>query len=113
LNGLAHVEPAERFEGSGIVCFVRRNPLPPREIERAARLCSQVILEVGVEDGRSSTFWSLTSRVINGVGKSFLRNYFGNAVETYDGVPLLAEIRPRVDQWLAEVRERRRQMGKE
>jgi acetyltransferase len=42
LNGLANVEPAERFEGSGIVCLVRRNPLPLGEIERAARLCSQV-----------------------------------------------------------------------
>ncbi len=114
LNGLANVEPAERFEVSGIVCLVRRNPLPLGEIEGAARLCSQVILEVGAElDGRSSTSWSLSRRVRNGVGKSFLRGYFGNAVEVYDGIPSLFEIRPRIDQWLAEVRERRRQMGKE
>jgi hypothetical protein len=113
LNGLARVEPTERFEGSGIVCLIRRNPLPLHEIERAANLCSQVILEVGAElDGRSSTDWSLTRRVRNGVGKSFLRDYFGNAVESYDRVPSLSEIRPRIDQWLAEVRERRRQMGK-
>ena len=114
LKGLANVEPAERFESSGIVCFVRRNALPLGEIERAARLCSQVILEVGAElDGRLSTSWTLTRRVRNGVGKSFLRGYFGNAVETYGAIPSLCEIRPRIDQWLAEVRERRRQMGKE
>jgi hypothetical protein len=114
LNGLANVEPVERFEGSGIVCFVRRNPLSLDAIERAAGLCSQVVLEVGaVLDGRSSTSWSVTRRVRNGKGKSFLRGYFGNAVETYDGIPSLSEIRPRIDQWLAEVRERRRQMGKE
>jgi hypothetical protein len=114
LNGLPSVAPDESFENSGIVCFVRRNPLPLDEIERAARLCSQVILEVGAElDGRSSTSWSLTRRVKDGVGKSYLRGYFGNAVETYDGIPSLAEIRPRIDQWLAEVRERGKQMGKE
>jgi hypothetical protein len=114
LYGLANVEPGERFEGCGIVCLVRRNPLPLGEIERAARLCSQVILEVGAElDGRSRTDWRLTRRVRNGIGKSFLRDYFGNAVGTYDGIPSLSEIRPRIEQWLAEVRERRRQMGKE
>jgi hypothetical protein len=114
LSGLASVEPVERFQGSGIVCFVRRNPLPPDEIERAASFCSQTVLEVGAElDGRSSTSWSLTRRVRNGIGKSFLRDYFGNPVEAYDRNPSLSEIRPRIDQWLAEVRERRRQMGKE
>lgn len=114
LNGLANVEPAERFQDSCIVCLVRRNPLPLSEIELAARLCSQTLLEVSAElDGSSSTSWSLTRRVRNGVGKSFLRGYFGNSVETYQGIPSLSEIRPRIDQWLAEVRERRRQMGKE
>lgn len=113
LAGLASAAPAERFESSGIVCFVRRNPLPFDEIERAARLCSQTILEVGAELGGSShPDWRLTRRVRNGVGKSFLRGYFGKAVTTYDGIPSLSEIRPRIDQWLAEVRERRRQMGK-
>lgn len=112
-NGLTDVETAERFEGSGIVCSVRRNPLSIGEIERAATLCSQVILEVGAElDGRSSTSWSLTRRVRNGIGKTFLRDYFGNVVESYDGIPSVSQIRPRIDQWLAEVRERRTQMGK-
>jgi hypothetical protein len=114
LSGLANVDPVERFKASGIVCFVRRNPLPLDEIERAASLCSQVVLEVGAElDGRSSTSWSLTRRVRNGIGKTFLRDYFGNPVEAYDRIPSLSEIRPRIEQWLAAVRERRRQMGKE
>jgi hypothetical protein len=113
LNGLANVAPGERFESSGIVYVVRRNPLPLDEIERAARLCSQVILEVGAElDGSSRTSWSLTHRVRNGVGRSFLRGYFGNVVETYDGIPSLSEIQPHIEQWLAEDRERRRQMDK-
>src|SRR5262249_2400376 len=103
----------ERFESFGIVCHVRRNPLPQDECDRSARLCSQTILEVGAElDGTVSTCWRLTRCVRNGIGKSYLRNYFGHAVETYDGIPDLSDIRPRIDQWLSEVRERRRQMGK-
>ena len=111
-RGLANIEATERFESSGIVCVVRRNPLPLDEIERSARLCSQVIVEVGAElDGRSSTDWCLTRRIRNGIGESFLRGYFGNSVAKYDGIPSMSEIRPSIDQWLAEVGERRRQIG--
>lgn len=106
LRGLADIEPIEQFESSGIVCLVRRNPLPEEEIERGARLCSQVILEVSLS-GSSRADWSLTRRVRNGVGKSFLRDFFGNSVETYEGIPSLSEIRPRIDTWLSEVRARR------
>jgi hypothetical protein len=113
LRGLAHLEIAERFESSGITCFVRKNPLLADEIERAAKLCSQTIIEVRAEKGgQSRPDWFLTHRVKNGIGKSYLRSYFGNSVETYSGIPSLSEIRPRIDVWLSEVRERRRQMGK-
>ncbi len=112
LKGLAHLDAAEHFESSGIRCFVRRNPMPNAELEAAAALCSQTVLEVGAElDGRSTPSWSLTRRVKNGIGRSYLR-HFGNTTETYTGIPSLADIRPPIDQWLAEVRERRRQMGK-
>lgn len=113
LRGLAHLDPAERFESSGITCVVRINPLPLDELERAAELCSQTILEVGaVLEGRSSSSWFLTRRVRDGIGKSFLRGYFGKSVEIFSEIPSLSVIRPRIDQWLSEVRERRRQMGK-
>jgi hypothetical protein len=114
IRGLAHLEAAERFESSGISCFVRKNPLPVDEIERAARLCSQTLLEIGTElEGRSGPSWFLTRRVKNGTGKTYLRSYFGNPVETFNTIPSLSEIRPRIDQWLSEVRERRRQMRKD
>lgn len=113
LRGLAHIETSERFEGFGIICHVRRNPLSRDELECSARMCSQPILEVGAElDGRVSTNWSLTHRIRDGVGKSYLRDYFGNPVETYDDIPALSDIRPQIDRWLSEVRERRRRMGK-
>ena len=114
LRGLAHIEPSERFEESGITCQVRRNPLSNHELESRAHLCSQTILEVAAElDGRvGRTDWSLTLRVRNGIGKTHLRNYFGNQVETFDSIPDLSVIRPTIDRWLGEVRERRRKMRK-
>lgn len=113
LRGLAHIAPSERFENSGIVCQVRRNPLPSNELARRGHLCSQPILEVAAElDGRAGTDWRLALRVRDGGVKTILRNYFGNPVATFVGIPELSVIRPAIDKWLAEVRERRRAMGK-
>ena len=113
LNGIAHIDEFEQIEAHGIVCQVRRNPLPTEQIERNARLCSQTLLEVGANlDGSVNTNWRLTHREINGTSRTFLRNYFGNSVQTYNQIPTLDEIRPLIDQWLFEVRERKRKMGK-
>lgn len=112
LKGLAHLDIAERFDGSGIRCVVRRNPMSNEEIDHAASLCSQTVLEVVTEGGSAAPSWFVTRRVMAGIGKSYLRSYFGNVVETFDGIPTLSEIRPRIDQWLLEVSERRRQMGR-
>jgi len=113
LRGLAHIEPSEKFEKSGITCQVRRNPLSADELERRASLCSQTILEVAAElDGRVGTDWSLALRVRNGIRKIYLRNYFGNQVATFDDMPDLSVIRPPIDKRLGEVAERRRAMGK-
>ncbi|MFZ2644593.1 MAG: hypothetical protein WA117_26615 [Verrucomicrobiia bacterium] len=113
LRGLRHIEPSERFEESGITCQVRRNPLSNDELRSRALLCSQTILEIAAElDGRAGTDWSLTLRIRNGIGKTHLRNYFGNQVTTFDGIPDLSVIRPPIDKWLRDVRKRRREMGK-
>lgn len=113
LKGLAHIEPSEKFEKSGITCQVRRNRLSKDELESRAHLCSQSILEVAAElDGRAGTDWSLTLRIRNGIGRTYLRDYFGNPVATFDEIPDLSVIRPPIEKWLGEVRERRREMGK-
>jgi hypothetical protein len=113
LRGLAHIVASEKFEKSGITCQVRRNPLSNDELESRAYLCSQTILEIAAElDGRVGTDWSLTLRNRNGIGKTFLRNYFGNQVATFDNIPDLSVIRPPIDRWLEEVQKRRRDMGK-
>lgn len=113
LRGLKHVEPSERFEEAGITCQVRRNPLSDDELRLRARLCSQTILEVAAElDGRAEPDWSVTLRDRNGSCKANLRSCFGNRVATFDDVPSIALIRPRISEWLRDVRERRRKMGK-
>jgi hypothetical protein len=112
-RGLRDVTPSEKFTEAGITCQVRRNPLSTNELMSRAVLCSQPILEVAAElDGRVGTNWSLTLRVRNGIIKSCLRNYFGNLVASFENVPDLSAIRPAIDNWLKDVRERRRKMGK-
>jgi hypothetical protein len=114
LLGLKHLGTTETFEGAGIICHVRRNPLSEAELESRANLCSQTILEIGAElDGSIGTSWTLTRRVHSGVGKTYLRSYFGKPVEVYAHIPTLTEIRPHIDKWLAEVRQRWKDMGKE
>ncbi len=113
LNGIGHIEEFERIEAHGISCEVRRNPLPTDQINRNSRLCSQTLIEIGADlDGSVNTSWRLTQREFNGTTKTYLRNYFGHAIHTYNHIPDLNEIRPIIDQWLLEVRERRRKMGK-
>jgi hypothetical protein len=113
LSGLGHIETSEQFEGSGVVCHVRRNPLSNAELEHRARLCSQPLLEIGAElDGSIGTQWTLTRRVLNGVGKTYLRNSFGSCEAFFEDIPELSAVRPVIDKWLAEVRERRKNMGK-
>jgi hypothetical protein len=113
LRGLRQVIPSERFEEAAITCQVRRNPLSSDELKRRALLCSQTVLEVAAElDGRVGTDWSLTLRIRDGITKTCLRNYFGNPVATFGDIPDLSVIRPFIDTWLREVRDRRRNMGK-
>lgn len=103
----------ERFQAHGIVCQVRRNPLSTDDLTRNAKYCSQRVLDVATElDGRSSTYWTVSLRVRDGVLKCSLRSYFGKEDQRYDAIPSLADIRPQIDGWLAEVLQRRKKMGK-
>ena len=104
---------SERFEAHGITCQVRRNPHSIDELKRNAKFCSQTILEVATElDGCSSVNWTLSLRVRDGILRSSLRSYFGEAVQQFDSIPSLTDIRPHINAWLAEVHERRKKMGK-
>lgn len=113
LKGLTHLPPTEHFEGSGIRCIVRQNSMLKDELDRDASLCSQTILEIKADLGGSACpDWTLTRRVRNGIGRSYLRSYFGKVIQAYDGIPTVDDVRIHVDKWLAEVRERRQKINK-
>ena len=47
--------------------------------------------------------------------RSYLKSYFGKVEESFQGIATLEDVRPRVEdleEWLRQVRERRKQMGK-
>jgi hypothetical protein len=104
---------AERFEAQGITCQVRRNPRAMAEILADAAFGSQKLLQIAAElDGSATPDWTLSVRVRGGRTESSLRSYFGKIEARYDGVPELDTVRPRIEAWLAEVRQRRMEMGK-
>ena len=114
LRPLSDSTITERFEGHGIVCQVRRNPLSSVELQRNAKLCSQQVLAVAAElDGHASIHWTLSLRELDGALRCTLRSHFGKEVQKYDYIPALAEIKPHIDAWLAEVKQRRVKRGKE
>lgn len=103
----------ESFEASGITCQVRRNPRPLEEILQDAELCSQKLFQFAPElDGSANVSWTVDVRVRDRKVRSRLKSFFGKVEQTFDGVVGLENVRPRIEQWLREVSERRRQMGK-
>ncbi len=106
-------ESPDRFEAHGITCQVRRNTRPLDHVLEEAKLCSQKLLQFAAElDGSASVSWTLTVRVHDGVMRTHLKDYFGHVKQSYDGIPALEDVRPHVEEWLQEVHERRKQMGK-
>jgi hypothetical protein len=105
---------SEPFEAHGITCYVRRNARPIDDIVKDATLCSQNLLQFAADlDDSSSVCWTLALRVREGHVRSYLKSYFGKVEETYDRIATLEDVRPRVEAWLREVKERRDAMGKE
>ena len=93
--------------GTNEIAYGLRVPLTADSVE------SPIVNYGGELDGRVGTDWILTRRVRGDSGKTFLRNYFGNKVATFDDTPSLSAIRPTIVKWLAEVSKRRKDMGKE
>ena len=113
LRDLPESSISHRFEAYGIKCQVRRNPRLLDEIVRNATYCSQNLMPFAAElDGLSSVHWTVSLRVSNGQIRGYLKSYFGKVERQYDGVPTLIEVQLRIEEWLQEVSERRRKMGK-
>jgi hypothetical protein len=113
LQGLSDTTICERFEAYGIVCQVRRNPLPLSQLMENAKYCSQRLLEIAIDRGKTvGPHWTLLLRVRNETARISLRGYFGEELESYHFVPVLETIRVRIDAELAKIHQRRVGVGK-
>ena len=111
LSDTANIEKREAHE---IVYQIRTNPKSTEELIDDAGLCSQTLMQFAAElDGTASASWSVTLRSRNGKIVSSLRNYFGVAEKTYEGVASIDQVLPHIEKWVSEVKQRRREMGKD
>lgn len=102
-----------RFKAHGITWQVRENPRPMDDLLRDAAFGSQKLMQFAAElDGSSSVSWTLSLRVREGRRTASLSSYFGKVEQSYDDVPSLSDLQPRIEAWLCEVQRRREEMGK-
>ena len=113
LLNLAQPSEPEMIEAHGIGCEIWPNLRPTGAILRDAELCSQKLFQFAAQlDGSASVSWTLAVRVRNGRIQSRLKNSLGALKATYDGIATLSDVRPHIENWLKEVKERRIKMGK-
>lgn len=113
LRDLPRPTTPDLIEAHGLICEIWPNTRPMDQILEGAKLCSQKLLQFAlVVDGASSISWTLAVRVRHGKVRSSLRPSLGPVRATFDGVASLENVRPHVESWLREVRERRKRMGK-
>lgn len=114
LDSLPTSLPAERFEVEGIECFVRRNPLPVEQLLKQSKLCSQVVFQYFMTlEGRTSPSYPALLRTVRNTPITRLRNglFYKDLFET-SGIGEEPAFRRHFSQYVSEVAERRRQMGK-
>lgn len=105
--------PHQLLTAHTLVCQVRYNPLPTKQLLANARYCSQLLLDFALElDDRTSSVGALVLAYHNGQLTSRLHGYFGSRVAAFDGIATLDDVRPYLEKYLGEVYERRKASGK-
>ena len=113
LRALPRPTTPDFIEDYGMVCEIWPNTRPMDQILEDAKLCSQKLLQFAlVLDGVKNINWTLAVRVRHGKVRSSLRPSLGPVRAIFEGVATLEHVRPHVQNWLHEVRERRKRMGK-
>jgi hypothetical protein len=114
LMGLPESLPSEDFVIDGIHCLVRRNPLPPKEMIERSQLCSQILFQYFLTlDGQTKPSYAAKLRTIRGKPMTRLRGaLFFKDLFAVEGIGQEAQVRKAFEQWVREVAERRRRMGK-
>jgi len=113
LRDLPRPTAPDLIEDCGMVCEIWPNTRPMKQILEDAKLCSQKLLQFAlVLDDVQNISWTLAVRVRHGKVRSSLRPSIGPVRAIFDDVANLEHVRPHVESWLQEVRERRKRMGK-
>jgi hypothetical protein len=114
LYDLSKTLPGESFVVDRIACVVRHNPLPASELLERSRLCSQSLFQYFMTlDGGTSPSYAARLRTLRGRSVTRLRGglFYPDQI-TADGVGDERRFRPAFEQYMREVAQRRREMGK-
>lgn len=106
-------EEATLHQAHGLTTQITKNTLPIDVLIEQTKYCSQKLYQFAlILEGTASV--DNTVSIVNKDGKiqSDLRGYFGRKAQTFDGIPTLEEVLPYIENYMSEVTERRRAMGK-
>lgn len=103
----------EEYVSHNLTCQIRTNPKSQDKLISDAIFCSQKLLEFALElDGNASIDHSLILSYRNGKLTSSLKGYFGKQIAEFNGVAKFEDVKPYIDNYMKEVSERRKQLGK-
>ncbi len=104
---------SEPFVAHSLTCYVRKNTRTEEELIANAKFCSQPLIECALElDGNSSVDHRLLLSYRNGKLISTLRGYFGKQTAEFEGIATFNDIKPHIEEYMSQVYERRKAMGK-
>lgn len=113
LRPLPRPTTPELIEAHGLACEIWPNTRQMDQILEGAKLCSQKLFQFALAvDGTQSISWTLAVRDRHGKVRSTLTPSIGSVRASFEGVADLEDVRPHLESWLGEVKERRQRMGK-
>lgn len=114
LSDLPTSLPAEAFVLHRLSYELRRNPRPPEEIVKDSMLCSQKLFQFYLTlDGSRKPGYAAELRTVQ--GRSVTRLQAGwpyRVLETVNGVADVEDMMPAWEQYVSQVAERRKELGK-
>ena len=102
------------IDAHGMRCQVRESPVSGDELIENSRYCDYPVMEFVLElpddfARNTMTGFRLTVRNRNRTVSSSLRGPFAGGVASFAGIAGLDQIRPYIERWMGEIRERRRE----
>lgn len=100
-------------EAHGLTTQITKYTLPAEILIEQAKYCSQKLYQFALLLEGTAHIDNTVS-IVNKNGKVYseLRGYFGKKAHIFDGIPTLEEVLPQIEQYMSEVAERRKAMGK-